>query len=292
MKKAIILLFIVAMLPALAYPQTTKLIFGPMDGDNAGILYTYVNTTIGVDVWIRTDPGLCGIAGLHLPLSSKDDLIQSDSREGGELYFPFQYWDDISFLEPNDDPLHEGYTSQSLMGVCTLLGIPCDDIRLIDTDGEWWKIASFMMTTASEIEYDELYCDALIEGYEQYNNWGIALSDNCFGELDPSEYEVEFACLQFVQSCGEYVIGDFNGSGAFNVADVVDGYSRLKTGSPDPAITCECPAGSGEEWAVAMDVNNSCAFNVADIVIAVHKLLGAPIRLIPCAYCPPEGWEP
>jgi hypothetical protein len=38
-----------------------------------------------------------------------------------------------------------------------------------------------------------------------------------------------------------------------------------------------------------MDLNNSCAFNVADIVIAVHKLLGMPIELIPCELCPPEG---
>jgi hypothetical protein len=89
--------------------------------------------------------------------------------------------------------------------------------------------------------------------------------------------------------CGEYVVGDYNGSGVFNVADVVDGYSKLKTGLPQAAMICECPPESGNVWAVAMDLNNSCAFNVADIVIAVHKLQGAPIEFIPCEFCPPEG---
>jgi hypothetical protein len=89
--------------------------------------------------------------------------------------------------------------------------------------------------------------------------------------------------------CDDYVVGDYNGSGVFNVADVVDGYSKLKTGQPEADLICECPPESGDDWAVAMDLNNSCAFNVADIVIAVHKLQGAPIEFIPCEFCPPEG---
>lgn len=89
-------------------------------------------------------------------------------------------------------------------------------------------------------------------------------------------------------SCGYYVIGDYNGSLSFNVADVVDAFSRLKTGLPEPALLCECPAGSGNFWAVAMDVNNSCAFNVADIIDGFSRLkTGSPI-LAPCAMCPPQ----
>jgi hypothetical protein len=74
-----------------------------------------------------------------------------------------------------------------------------------------------------------------------------------------------------------------------NVADIVDAYSRLKTGLPEPAYECECPYGSGNEWAVAMDVNNSCAFNVADIVDGYSKLkIGSP-ELEPCEECPPSS---
>jgi len=86
-----------------------------------------------------------------------------------------------------------------------------------------------------------------------------------------------------------YVPGDFNGSLQFNVADIIESFSYLSTGSPEGAFVCECPPGSGHDWAVAMDVNNSCAFNVADIVIAYQKLaLGQP-ELVPCAQCPPSG---
>ncbi len=89
-----------------------------------------------------------------------------------------------------------------------------------------------------------------------------------------------------VSGC-DYVIGDFNGSGSFNISDIIDGFSKLKTGSPDAAYLCECPLGSGVEWVVAMDVNNSCAFNVSDIINGFSKLkTGAP-ELVPCGDCPP-----
>jgi len=84
-----------------------------------------------------------------------------------------------------------------------------------------------------------------------------------------------------------YVIGDYNCSGTFNIADVVEAFSRLKTGLPEPCYVCECPSGDGNYWAVAMDVNNSCTFNVADVTTAFSYLkTGAP-ELEPCESCPP-----
>ncbi len=88
--------------------------------------------------------------------------------------------------------------------------------------------------------------------------------------------------------CGYYVVGDYNGSLAFNVADIIDGFSKLKTGFPEPAISCECPAGGGNFWAVAMDVNNSCAFNVADIIDGFSRLKTGSPQLIACEICLPD----
>jgi subtilisin family serine protease len=90
----------------------------------------------------------------------------------------------------------------------------------------------------------------------------------------------------------DYTVGDFNGSAEFNVADVVEAYSNLRTGLPEPDQVCECPPGSGEEWAVAMDVNNSCAFNVADIVDGYSKLKTGEPEPVPCEECPPTGLGP
>jgi len=91
--------------------------------------------------------------------------------------------------------------------------------------------------------------------------------------------------------CGYYVVGDYNGSNAFNVADIVEGFSYLKTGSPDPFLLCECPPGNNA-WAVAMDVNNSCGFNVADIVTGFSRLKTGLPEPVPCELCPPGAPVP
>lgn len=88
--------------------------------------------------------------------------------------------------------------------------------------------------------------------------------------------------------CGFYVVGDYNGNGHLNVADIVEMYSKLKTGSPVyPDLLCECPPGSGNFWPVRGDVNNSCKFNLADVVILCQRgwIPERPLR--PCVHCPP-----
>jgi len=86
--------------------------------------------------------------------------------------------------------------------------------------------------------------------------------------------------------CGFYVVGDFNGSGVMNVADIVAAFSYLQSGSPNPAMICECEPGN--TFAVAMDVNNSCGFNVADIIVGFSRLQTGSPELVPCDACPPE----
>lgn len=88
--------------------------------------------------------------------------------------------------------------------------------------------------------------------------------------------------------CGDYVVGDWNGSGEFNVADIISAFGRLRGQPNDPDFICECPPGSGNEWPVAMDVNNSCNFNIADVIWAFGKLRGQENELVPCELCPPD----
>ena len=114
---------------------------------------------------------------------------------------------------------------------------------------------------SNELEYDSLY---VVDGWIR-----IPVGANC-----------------------SYVIGDYNGNELFNVADIVASFSRLQTGVPDPAYTCECPQGSGNEWAVAMDVNNSCGFNVADVIAGFSYLQTGWPELIPCEDCPPPELVP
>ena len=266
-----------------AQEPLVEIIFGPRDGDNAGTLYAYPDSAIEVDVWVKTVPGR-SIIGFHFPLSSKDEFVES--RNGIDYdYPPLNSWISVAVLSPNDDPNHDGYTNQSLWGICCW-GVP-DYRQGLHTEGEWWKIASFLMTTVNDPGLNTPFCDAFIEGWDTYND-GLVLAEYAIGELDPSTYTVEYSCLQFGPSpCESYIVGDFNGSGEFNVADIITSYSRLATGLPEAGIICECPPGSGHSWAAAMDVNNSCVFNIADVIIAYQRLaLGEP-ELIPCGQCPP-----
>ena len=51
--------------------------------------------------------------------------------------------------------------------------------------------------------------------------------------------------------CGSYVVGDFNGSGKFNVADLVEYFNMIFI-PRYPLLLCECPPGSGNFWHVRM----------------------------------------
>ena len=281
------LLILLLSAPLSAQEPLVEIIFGPRDGDNAGTLYVYENTAITVDLWMRTAPGI-SIQAMHLPLSSKDDYIAS--RDDGTFFPPVDGWPTREFLAPNDDPDNSGYTNQGIMGICTW-GEPNYNWG-IHTEGQWLKVASYLMTPVGFPELNTLFCDALIEGYHPING-GIGLWEynQPGGEImDPATYEVQYACLEFrLNECGSYIPGDFNGSLQFNVADIVQSFSYLSTGSPEGAIICECPPGSGHDWAVAMDVNNTCAFNIADVVVAYQRLSFGQPEFQPCQYCPPAG---
>ncbi len=279
-----ILAILIAYAPVSA--QLVEIVFGPLDGDDAGILYADTNQTIDVDLWMRTAPGI-RIIYINFPLSSGDEYIRNDSREGGEYCELLHTWDDVGFLSPNPDPLHSGYTNQSLLAIESLTN-GCDNP--IGTEGEWWWIASFRMTTVDNAPTGVPLCDALIEGADIYIEHAV-LADCLIGELDQSDVALDFACLWF-DPCRNYVIGDFNGSGEFNIADIVDSFSKLKIDQPEAALICECPPESGDSWAIAADVNNSCSFNVTDVIAGFSKLKTGSPELVPCEACPPEGGGP
>ena len=124
-----------------ASAQTTKLVFGPLDGDIPDTAFAYEHGRIDIDVWIRTAPGI-SIVAFHLPLSSKDIYIRGDSLNRGDLYSSLSESWDVTFMPPNPDDRNPGYTSRSLIGMCADPG-DCDPVQ---TEGQWWKIARFIVT--------------------------------------------------------------------------------------------------------------------------------------------------
>ena len=108
---------------------------------------------------------------------------------------------------------------------------------------------------------------------------------NAYGSDD--EVKTNYIVVSESGGCGQYIVGDYNGNGVFNVADVVSAFSRLQTGSPESYLLCECPTGSGNIWAVAMDLNATCGFNIADIITGFSKLQTGSPEFVPCPQCPP-----
>lgn len=198
MRMTLLLALAVFLSFSLATAQPAKIVFGPLDGDNAGAIVADTGETIEVQVWIRTEPGI-NIVGLHIPLASKDEMIQSDSRDDGDLLFPFPLWDDVSFLNPNPDVHLEEYTNQSILGIKDIVGDP-DSLNGIETNGEWSEIATFTMTTATDgdgIPHD----DAFALG-SQGDNGSLVLVDYPSEEMDNSTIVLDFATLELPQTVG------------------------------------------------------------------------------------------
>ena len=183
----------------------------------------------------------------------------------------------------------------------------CSNSRYVEADnmGGWYTFESDygLITvgcskTGSMLCFDDFYTplgqganfgDALLE-------WAQINMEDCAGDASRAWFygmvlqgdpTVRLARFQEPIGYCQYVIGDFNGNEVMNIADVVAAFSRLQTGAPDPTLLCECPVGSGDEWAVAMDVNGSCGFNIADVITAFSKLQTGSPELIPCQECPP-----
>lgn len=191
MKKLLLLALAVALSFSLASAQTNKIVFGPLDGEGAGDIITGNGADVVVPVWIRTAPGI-NVVGFHWPLASNDLYVAS--RNGGALFDPFGAWDDVSFLTPTPDNVTPNFTNQSILGVKDLIGIP-DPLDGIQTEGAWWMVAEYHMTTTTDNEFDT-YCDAFVEGDDPVNH-GMTWVDFDTGEMDQSQIEKAFACLVF-----------------------------------------------------------------------------------------------
>ena len=258
--------------------QSVSIVFGNRVDDNAEDIFVFENTILDIDLWIRTDPGIV-ISRIQIPLASSDAYFTE--RPEGEFFYPlYRNWES-EFTEPLPDSAREGYTVQSLVAG---QGGP-ENLRFIRTDGQWWKIAAFKLKADYNDNYDSLYCDIIAEGiHPEYG--GIGLFDAITGELDRSMISIDYSCVRFSQySCGYYVLGDFNGSGGFNLADIISALSKLQTGSPNAYMNCECPPNSGNSWPIVFDLNNSCTFNIADIYVAMTR---QPYMFEPCEHCPPQ----
>ncbi len=200
MKTTLLLALAVILTFSLATAQTTKIVVGPLDGDNAGPIMADTNETIDVDIWIRTAPGV-KVVGMHIPVATKDEYIQADSRNGGDFFFPIPLWDAAYFLTPAPDFETAGYTNQSFLAIKDFdPGEEPDPLRAISTNGNWIRILTYEMTTADS-GYGLPMSDAFLMGRHRDNGYAV-LVDFPTREMAPSEYEFDLATLEITMTTG------------------------------------------------------------------------------------------
>ncbi len=115
-----------------------SMIIGNLDGS---VIRVGLDEQITLPVWVKTDDS---VTFIHIPLASDNDYIRT--RSGGQLYFPLNFWDNVEFLDPDENSPEPGMTSQSILGYAYLAD-PRDPQNFLMTDYEWWYVADYLMTT-------------------------------------------------------------------------------------------------------------------------------------------------
>lgn len=279
--KSILIAAVISALPA--YAQDVTVIVGPFVEGHPGTILTYGSAIIDADIWFRTEPGTA-VQAFHLPISTKDEAV--GERIGvGPVFGQFSHWVDCSALAPNVDPLHNGYTNQSVIALCTTSR---NYDHSIDTEGAWMRSFILRMRAHDCEDCDEYFPDAFAVSYHP-RTFDPIFVDLYALRINPDSCLILLPGIQYVPNpCASIASGDFNSDGSFNIGDILDAFDKLKYGNNGTACLLECPLGTGTEWPVAMDLNNSCSFNLADVVIAYRKIRGDPINFEPCIYCPPR----
>ena len=188
----------IAVLSGPAFAVNGRIVFGELEGDTAAVMIVENGAPIALPVWVRTTPGI-NIIGIHWPLASKNSYVAS--RDGINYDFdPFvgqnpgdSSWQSIRVLPPN--PMGEDFTNQGLLAIKDFPRVPYPGDG-INTNGEWWQVAEYYVTTTATNPTDTLLCDAFQAG-TQPDNGGFVWADYTIGELPVNSFEYYYSCLSF-----------------------------------------------------------------------------------------------
>lgn len=132
-----------------------KVVFGPLDGDNAGVITVLNGEAIDVEIWVRTDAGNpAPVVGVNSALMTEDMVI---AERNGATFGPFfedPMWDENFidgpfFNDPNDNfPIPEGNTSECMVAIYQVLGEPTGDP--LDSQ-DWVFYGSYQVVCANDL---------------------------------------------------------------------------------------------------------------------------------------------
>ncbi len=277
---------------AIASAQSNRIVFGPLEGDDAGILTVHNGEDIEIEMWVRTDPdNPAYIAGVIHPLMSEDYIIAI--RNGVEMdpdyaWRGWEVWLDGPYTHNPDDnfPIPEDHTVEIHLAIVTPFDpFPWD---FLNTEGEWDRYGCFLMTCNTDIPTENQFYP-FSEGWYPHDGQGTlwAFDWPPGGTIVP---EQSYGGLYFESDTCIYIPGDVNRNGAsLELADVLAMIASYR-GIVEPYYLCQCSEDPPIfDFAATADPNGNCIPNeLNDVVTEIGAYRGSD-TVSGCPDCPGSG---
>ncbi len=217
MKRLLLSALIVIVSINLASAQSNRIVFGPLEGNDAGVLTVSGGDEIVLEMWARTDPdNPTPVVAVSHGLISEDAIISV--RNGVELdpLFDTPNWEstflDGPFVHNPDDniPIPEGHTCEMQGAIYEIFNPPPGDP--LDTQGEWVYYGAFLMTVNPVAPSGETHYPFSMGWYPhsgQGTSWAFEIPPG--GQVEP---EQDYAGLDFPPLINKIIFGPRAGDDA------------------------------------------------------------------------------
>ena len=291
MKRVLLISLIALFAATVAFAQSNKIVFGPLEGDDAGVLTVHNGENIGIELWVRTDPdNPAHIVGISHGLTSENVVIAVRNAMDPEPEYDMppweQFWIDGPFVHNPEDnfPIPPGWTCEMQAATCCWMPphIP------LDTQGEWDLYGTWLMVANTEIPVEQTYYP-FMEGWYPHSRQGTAWSFETppGGSVVP---ENDYCGLYFEPDTCIYIPGDVNRNGVplelSDVSAMIASYRDIV----EPYYLCECSEDPPIfDFAATADPNGNCVANeLTDVVTEIAAYRGL-WDVSGCPDCPGSG---
>ena len=263
-----------------------KTVFGPLVGDDAGVLTVHNGEAIELELWVRTDPdNPTPVIALSHGLLSEDIIIAERNGMDIEPEYDMPNWESVwvdgpFYHNPDDDyPIPDGWTSE-VQGAIYPWDPPWYGPPL-DTQGEWDLYGTWLMDTNVDVPTGQVYLP-FSEGWYPHRGQGTYWAfGQPHGGIVP---EQDYCGLHFVTSC-QYIPGDCNSNWVpMELTDVIC-MIGLYRGTIVPLYTCPCPP-HGNDFPLQATVDSNCVVMELDDVVLQIYAYRSDYELWGCPDCP------
>ena len=268
---------IVSFTAAIASAQSNRIVFGPLEGDDAGILTVHNGEDIEIEMWVRTDPeNPAPIMGVGHALMSEDEIIAERNSAQLDPDYDMPNWEFVEVDGPyvhdpgSNYPIPAGNTCEIVIAILEVFGPPVGDP--LDTQGEWDYYGAFLMTCNTDVPIDNTYYPFSAGWYPHSGEgfrWAFEFPPG--GGIEP---EQSYGGLHFEGIPCEYIPGDCDHNGtALELSDLI-AMIGIYRGMVTPYYTCDCPP-HGSDFAPEGDTDGNCmAFELGDVVMEIGAYRG------------------